>query len=165
MKEYKLKEKYGIRITPAAFSCKGKMNRNNRPMEVILHCSATPEGKDFTVEDIDRWHKERNFSMIGYHYVIYRDGTIVRGRPDDAIGAHCTNKNRNTIGVCYIGGLTEDGKQAKDTRTPEQRESMKLLVKYLMELYDIPLGAVHCHNEYAKKDCPSFDILDFRFDF
>ena len=44
--------------------------------KVIIHCSATPEGKDYTVEDIDRWHRERGFDCIGYHYVIYRDGSV-----------------------------------------------------------------------------------------
>lgn len=164
MRQYKLQEKYGIRIQPAAYASRTKLTMNNMPMKVILHCSATKEGLDYTANDIDRWHKERNFAMIGYHYVIYRDGTIVKGRPDKAVGAHCTGHNRNSIGICYIGGLDELG-NPKDTRTPEQRESMHKLVKYLMEMYDLTLNQVHCHNQFANKACPSFDILDFRFEF
>ena len=89
--------------------------------KVIIHCSATPEGKDYTVEDIDRWHRERGFDCIGYHYVIYRDGSVHKGRDVAKIGAHCKGQNANSIGVCYIGGMTADNKQAKDTRTPQQK--------------------------------------------
>lgn len=49
--------------------------------EIIIHCSATKEGMDFTVEDIDRWHRQRGFDSIGYHFVIYRDGSLHAGRP------------------------------------------------------------------------------------
>lgn len=77
--------------------------------EIIIHCSATPEGKDYTVVDIDRWHKAK-----GYHFVIYRDGSIHVGRSKSETGAHCTGHNTISIGICYIGGLTKDG-QPKDT--------------------------------------------------
>lgn len=76
---------------------------------IIIHCSATPEGKDYTVEDIDRWHKARGWKCIGYHYVIYRDGSIHKGRPDEMVGAHCVNHNKHSIGVCYVGGLYKNG--------------------------------------------------------
>ncbi|MBP5691206.1 MAG: N-acetylmuramoyl-L-alanine amidase, partial [Bacteroidaceae bacterium] len=73
--------------------------------EIIIHCSATPQGVDYTVADIDRWHRQRGFNKIGYHYVIYRDGSIHQGRPVEEIGAHCIGHNAHSIGVCYIGGL------------------------------------------------------------
>ena len=76
--------------------------------EIILHCAATPEGKDFTVADIDRWHRARKFNGIGYHYVIYRDGTVHAGRPVERSGAHCTGHNAQSVGVCYIGGCATD---------------------------------------------------------
>ena len=76
-----------------------KLNvKNNRIIkEIIVHCSATPEGKDFTVLDIKKWHLERGFSDIGYHYVIYRDGSINKGRDESKIGAHCTGHNSYSI--------------------------------------------------------------------
>ena len=92
---------------------------------IIVHCSATPEGKDFTVDDITRWHKARGFKTIGYHYVIYRDGSIHKGRPVSEEGAHCVGHNKNSIGVCYIGGLAADGKTPKDTRTDSQKSSLR----------------------------------------
>lgn len=83
---------------------------------LIIHCSATPEGRDFTVEDIDRCHRQRGFRCIGYHYVIYRDGSIHPGRPVACEGAHCLGHNADSIGICYIGGVDAAGKP-KDTRT------------------------------------------------
>lgn len=77
--------------------------------EIIIHCSATREGQDFSVKDIDRWHKQRVFLMVGYHYIIRLDGTIEQGRPLEMIGAHCTGHNAHSIGICYIGGLDSNG--------------------------------------------------------
>lgn len=124
--------------------------------EIILHCAATPEGRDFTVAQIDRWHRSRGFTGIGYHYVVYRDGSVHPGRSESAVGAHCTGHNANSIGVCYIGGCTSDGKTPKDTRTAAQRRSLLQLVKELLGRY--PGATVHGHNEYARKACPSFNV-------
>lgn len=124
--------------------------------EIIIHCSATPEGKDYTVEQIRQWHKQRGFSDIGYHYVIYRDGSIHSGRPIEKIGAHCLKHNAHSIGVCYIGGVAKDGKTPKDTRTDAQKESLIKLIKELKAKY--PKATVHGHREYANKACPSFDV-------
>lgn len=98
--------------------------------EIIIHCSATKEGKDFGVKDIDRMHKARGFSGIGYHYLIPLNGDIKNGRSVTHVGAHAKGHNRNSIGICYIGGLDEDGK-SKDTRTPEQKKSLKALIESL----------------------------------
>lgn len=124
--------------------------------KIIIHCSATPEGKDYTVYDITRWHKERGFKDIGYHYVIYRDGTIHDGRGVKLVGAHCTGQNANSIGICYIGGVAIDGKTPKDTRTPAQKTALLNLIRTLKAKY--PGSKVHGHREFANKDCPSFDV-------
>lgn len=124
--------------------------------EIIVHCSATAEERDYTVGDIDRWHKSRGWQCIGYHYVIYRDGSVHTGRPVAQIGAHCAGHNANSIGVCYIGGCAADGKTPKDTRTPQQREALRRLVADLQKQY--PGATVHGHREFAAKACPSFDV-------
>lgn len=123
--------------------------------EIIVHCSATPEGKDFTVEDVRRWHKQQGWSDIGYHYVIGRHGEKWTGRDVDVSGAHCEGHNRNSIGVCYIGGLDETGKKAKDTRTLQQKAVMLSLLTELKRLY--PQAKIYGHRDFARKDCPSFD--------
>lgn len=123
--------------------------------DIIVHCSATPEGRDYTVNDIDRWHKKRGFKCIGYHYVIYRDGSIHGGRDVNRIGAHCLNHNRHSIGVCYIGGMDAQNKRAKDTRTDAQRAALLALLKHLKKQF--PNATIHGHRDYANKACPSFD--------
>ena len=152
-----------ITINPHKFKANGKLSYRKKTTQIILHCAATPEGRDYSVDTIDRWHKERKFVMIGYQYVIYRDGTIHQGRPENATGGHCTNHNSISVGVCYIGGCENSPKLTpKDTRTPEQKESMFLLVKYLLDKYHLTLDDVFCHNQFAKKACPSFKIETFK---
>lgn len=123
--------------------------------EIIVHCSATPEGKDFTVAQIKQWHLQRGFSDIGYHYVIYRDGSVHTGRPESVSGAHCTGHNTISIGVCYIGGCATNGTTPKDTRTPAQKVALVKLLKELKAKY--PKATIHSHKDYANKACPSFD--------
>lgn len=123
--------------------------------ELIVHCSATPEGKDYSVDTIRQWHLQRGFFDIGYHYVIYRDGSIHIGRDESIIGAHCTGHNTNSIGVCYIGGVATDGKTPKDTRTAGQKQSLVKLLKELKVKY--PQASIHGHRDFANKACPSFD--------
>lgn len=123
--------------------------------KIILHCSATREGRNFTVEDIASWHRQRGFTTIGYHFVIYLDGTVHKGRDVNVIGAHTVGQNAYSIGICYIGGLDASGKPA-DTRTPEQKEAMRNLVNSLKDKY--PGATVHGHNEFANKACPCFDV-------
>ena len=123
--------------------------------ELIVHCSATPEGKDYSVDTIRQWHLQRGFSDIGYHYVVYRDGSIHIGRDESIIGAHCTGHNTNSIGVCYIGGCASDGKTPKDTRTAEQKQSLVKLLKELKTKY--PQASIHGHRDFSSKACPSFD--------
>lgn len=123
--------------------------------EIIVHCSATPEGKDYSVDTIRKWHLQRGFADIGYHYIIYRDGSIHTGRDESVIGAHCKGHNSNSIGVCYIGGVAADGKTPKDTRTAEQKQSLVKLLKELKAKY--PQASIHGHRDFANKACPSFD--------
>ena len=123
--------------------------------KIIIHCSATPEGKDFTVKDIDTWHRQRGFKKIGYHYVVYRDGTYHRGRADEEIGAHCTGQNANSIGVCYIGGCAKDGRTPKDTRTEAQKATLIKLLRELKAKY--PKAKIYPHYKFAAKACPCFN--------
>ena len=125
--------------------------------EIIVHCAATREGRDFTVEDITRWHKARGFATIGYHFVIYRDGSIHEGRPLEQIGAHCVGHNKHSIGICYIGGCASDGKTPKDTRTPGQKEALLSLLRRLKARF--PNATIHGHRDFAAKACPSFDAF------
>ena len=124
--------------------------------KIILHCSATREGQDVSVETIRKWHLNRGWSDVGYHYVIYLDGSIHEGRPVNRSGAHTKGYNSKSIGICYTGGVEKDGKTPKDTRTPEQDTALTNLITALLEMY--PTATLHGHNEFANKACPSFDV-------
>ena len=129
--------------------------------KIIIHCAATPEGKDYTVDQIRQWHTTpkpngNGWKDIGYHFVIYRDGSVHPGRPIEQIGAHTSGYNANSIGICYIGGCAKDGKTPKDTRTPEQKAALVKLVAELRRRF--PNASVHGHNEFANKACPSFNV-------
>lgn len=123
--------------------------------KIIIHCSATPEGRHHTVKDIDRWHRDRGFAQVGYHWVVYLDGSIHPGRNENIAGAHTVGHNSDSIGVCYIGGV-DSNMNAKDTRTENQKIALRNLVNELLKKY--PNATVHGHNEFAAKACPSFNV-------
>lgn len=123
--------------------------------ELIVHCTATPEGKYFDAADIDRWHKQRGWSGNGYHFVILLDGTIEYGRELKKSGAHTRGRNSTSIGITYIGGMDANMQKAKDTRTEAQKESMLLLLKTLKKLH--PEAVIYGHRDFSSKACPSFD--------
>lgn len=127
--------------------------------KLVIHCSATPAGREFTVADITAWHRERGFSTIGYHYVIHLDGRVSLGRPEKQVGAHVAGHNARSIGICYIGGVDANRSTlARDTRTPEQRRAMADLLLDLTKRF--PGAEVLGHRDFPKvaKACPSFDV-------
>ena len=128
-----------------------------RPInEIIVHCSATEAGRDIKAAEIRRWHIEGNgWKDIGYHYVIDIDGTIEVGRPIDQAGAHTTNHNKTTIGICYVGGCDATGK-SEDTRTAAQKAAIEKLIKALKVCFPT-ITKVRGHRDYAAKACPCFD--------
>ncbi len=127
--------------------------------KIIIHCTATPEGREHDVADIRRWHLKRGFNDIGYHYVIDLQGGIHIGRPITRQGAHCSGQNRGSIGICYVGGMSKDMKKAKDTRTQAQKDSLIKLMHELIYKYNKDM-TIHGHNEYANKACPSFNVQE-----
>lgn len=129
-----------------------------RPIhEIIIHCTATPEGRDVSVDTIRGWHKAQGWADIGYHWVVGLDGVPRPGRPEAQIGAHVAGHNTGTIGVVYVGGVAKDGKTAKDTRTAAQRTGLIAIVRGLKERYP-SIEKISGHNQYANKACPSFDV-------
>ena len=118
--------------------------------KIIVHCSDTPKGAYYDIEDIRKWHVQENgWQDVGYHYIILLDGSIQIGRNLETIGAHCYGHNKSSVGVCYIGG------KSQDTRTKEQKESLKVLLKTLKKIY--PIATINGHRDFSDKNCPSFD--------
>ena len=122
--------------------------------EIIVHCTATPEGRVETVESIRNIHKSQGWSDIGYHYLIYLDGSIHVGRDVNIIGSHCVGHNTYSIGVCYVGGV-DKMMQPKDTRTQAQKKALIDVLKKLKTMY--PKAKIVGHRDYSSKACPSFD--------
>ena len=152
------------------------LRRSKRRIDYIaVHCTATPEGQDQTVAQIKAGHLKRGFSDIGYHYIIYRDGTVHEGRNVDISGAHVSGYNAHSIGVVYVGGLENRPGvpyaqlKAKDTRTEQQKASLLALLMDLRRLY--PDAVIQGHRDFSPdlnhdgiiepkewiKACPSFD--------
>lgn len=126
---------------------------------IVVHCAATPEGRHHTANDIDRWHKQRGWSGIGYNYVIRLDGTIEDGRDVDIVPSHVAGHNKNSIGVVYVGGIDRNTLKPKDTRTPAQKKALLELLKKLRKLY--PNAQILGHRDFpnVKKACPCFDAI------
>lgn len=121
--------------------------------EIIIHCTATKEGQNYTAKDIERWHRALGWNGCGYHYIVRLDGTIDLGRTLSEIGAHTKGHNNHSIGVCYVGGLDGNGKP-KDTRTEPQKKALRALLGLLCHAF--PSATLHGHNEFAAKSCPCF---------
>lgn len=133
------------------------MKKSKREIKyLVVHCTATKEGADFTAKDIDGWHKNQGWSEIGYNYVVRLNGVVELGRDVDKIPAQVKGYNSNAIGVVYVGGIDEKG-NPKDTRTPKQKEALLKLLKELKKLY--PKAIIQGHRDFPKvaKACPSFN--------
>lgn len=122
--------------------------------KIIFHHTATKPNQDVHVPDIRRWHRERGFSDIGYHFVVCRDGSIELGRPIELAGAHCYRHNADSIGVAYVGGLNAAGK-VEFNPTSAQLVTLNWLLPSLCKLYQAKL---YGHRDLAATKCPGIDI-------
>lgn len=132
---------------------------------LVVHCSATRPSQDIGAAEIRRWHTSpspddpsKPWSDIGYHRVIRRDGTVEPGRRDERAGAHVGGHNSNTLAVCLVGGVAEDGRTPEDNFTPEQKAALlRVLLQWRQRF---PQAAVKGHRDFpgVRKACPSFDV-------
>lgn len=138
---------------------------------LIIHCSATRYRYNYSVDRLERDHQKRGFETVGYHYYIRRDGAIYPLRKHHEVGAHCKGYNSCSLGICYEGGVADDGK-AEDTRTLEQKWALEHLLLVLHTMY--PKARIVGHRDLSPdvdgdgkimprewiKECPSFDAED-----
>lgn len=138
---------------------------------IVIHCTATPEGKEFSLAQITAMHRARGFKTCGYHILVHLDGSVSIGRPDEMVGAHVAGFNATTLAASYVGGLSKSG-QAKDTRTPAQKKTLIEVVKAWNakhpEIYRV-LGHRDLSPDLNKdgritpdewmKQCPCFDAI------
>jgi len=118
--------------------------------EIIIHCTDSPNGRDDRAEDVHRWHLEKGWSGIGYHYLICIDGEIENGRPEFWQGAHTHKHNKGSVGVCLVG---------TDDYSFPQWVALDELVMYLEKKY--PEARVMGHNEVSRKKCPGFSVQEW----
>lgn len=126
--------------------------------ELVVHCSATPAGKAFHARDIDRWHRDRGWDGIGYHYVICLDGAIEPGRPVEEVGAHVAGHNAHSIGICLIGGMNAQNTAPANTFNQRQMTALETLLHGLRTRW--PQSRILGHRDFVgvAKTCPSFDV-------
>ena len=136
---------------------------------LTIHCAATPEGRDVKVSDINSWDKAK-FGQISYHWIVDLHGVKTRSLSDIEVGAHVGMHNTGNIGVCYVGGVAQDGKTIKDTRTDAQKKALRELVSEYKIKY--PGIKILGHRDWSPdknhdgkitpdewvKGCPSFDV-------
>lgn len=123
---------------------------------IAIHCAATKPSMNVPIERIDKWHKKRGFSGVGYHFYIRRDGSVELGRPIEKVGAHVKGFNSVSIGICYEGGINENG-DAEDNRTNRQKASMLNLLQNLKKDYPDAIIKGHYQFPNVNKSCPCFD--------
>lgn len=129
---------------------------------IVIHCSATRPSMDVGVKEIRQWHLAQGWADIGYHYVIKRDGTVQKGRPETEVGAHVANFNSSSVGICMVGGVNQkDFRIPENNFTREQFAALKDLVAVLVQKY--PKAVIMGHRDFPKvsKACPSFDAREW----
>ncbi len=142
--------------------------KTNKPNFLILHHTAgiyaNPgyDSSDMTLSQINEYHKSLRFNKsifgyyAGYHYIIFKDGTLKQTRYENEMGCHTIGKNFNSLGICLVGNFSRIG----ENRFPslEQQESFKNLLIRLMNKYDIPLSKVVGHRYFSQTECPGKNI-------
>lgn len=139
-----------LNIIEKTYKINGNLSIRNSTERIILHHAAASQ---CSADDIDKWHKQKDYSCIGYHFFIRKDGTIYRGRQENAVGAHAYQNNYNSIGICFEGDFE------KEQMTDTQVEAGKELVAYLKNKYNI--SKVQKHSDVCSTSCPG---RNFRFD-
>lgn len=127
----------------------------------IVHCAYTKPSMDIGIDWIRKIHVDQNkWSDVGYNHFFKRDGSIEDGRPLTKYGAHTVglSANRKSIGVCYAGGMGENG-GVEDNVTVDQMLAILANFREYQKLY--PEILLAGHNQFDKKACPSFDMGEY----
>lgn len=135
------------------------MTPRSKTDTIVIHCAATKPNMDIGVDEITKWHTDRGFDTIGYHYVIRKSGVVEKGRPEELQGAHAVAVNGTSIGICLVGGVDND-LQWENNFSLAQFRSLKSLIVLLKNKYTIEKIIGHYEVE-PKKECPSFDVQEW----
>jgi N-acetylmuramoyl-L-alanine amidase len=122
---------------------------------IVIHYSSTYPDANVTRAVVDRWHRDRGFREIGYHWFIRRDGTLEEGRAEGTLGAHVRGHNSGTIGICWAGGLDRNTGPNVGVwnPTPEQEACMVRLIRDIQARHPGATRVVG-HNDLVATLCP-----------
>jgi|SRR5215217_6495392 len=148
------------------------LKNRSRTDYIVVHCAATPPTSDIGKAEIDRWHRAQGWLMIGYHFVIRRDGTLETGRAVDAIGSHVAGYNSTSIGISLVGGVDAKGRPENNFTSAQFAALAELLID-LKAKY--PNAQILGHRDFSPdknkdgkitsnewmKACPSFDVREW----
>ena len=140
-------EGLGIRDYGLSF---GPLERRTRTDAIVIHHAGFPSDLDTSAREIHNLHLSRGWSGVGYHYIIRKDGTIERGRPRDAVGAHCYHDNEHTVGINLAGNFDIA------RPTPAQVIAGQRLLAELCRIYGInpERWTILGHRDLIKTSCP-----------
>lgn len=133
------------------------MSERKETEYIVIHCSATKASMNTDAKEIDRWHRQRGWRKIGYHWVIRRDGVVEEGRDLGEVGAHAKGFNHNSVGICMVGGIDDKG-EPENNYTDEQWKALEQLVWQMKLPYPDAEVLGHCDLPDVKKACPCFDV-------
>lgn len=142
-----------MNIIDVGLKFNSNMQYGNIPNKIVLH---NADASNCSVQDVHSWHLANGWAGIGYHYYIRLDGTVYKGRPDNAIGSHCKGANTNSLGICF------EGAYMTETMPSVQYNAGIELIKYLNDKYGNL--AIYGHKELYNTDCPgtNFPLNDFK---
>jgi N-acetylmuramoyl-L-alanine amidase len=138
------------------------MTERPRTDYIVIHCSATRPSQQIDVDDLRKWHKAKGWSDVGYHYIITRAGEMQIGRAENAVGAHVEGYNHQSIGICLVGGVSEDDfTKPENNFTHNQFEALEILLRKLRRRY--PSAVIQGHRDFpgVHKACPSFEVKEW----
>lgn len=143
-----------LEIHETAWPWRGALERRPETRYLVLHHAAA---RRCSAADVDRWHREKGWSGIGYHYFVRKDGSVWRGRPEQTVGAHTYGYNRVSLGVCFEGDY-----ETEREMPAMQKEAGRALLARLRGRY--PGARVAGHREFLATDCPGryFPLEEFR---
>lgn len=132
-----------MNINETNLNWNGSLSYNNNPNKILLH---NADASNCSIYDIHDWHLSNGWVGCGYHYLVRKDGSVYRGRPEECAGAHCPGQNTQSIGICSEGAYNWE------TMTEQQYQAVLNLMQDIRNRYgNIP---AYGHKEFYSTDCP-----------
>jgi len=140
-----------MKIKETNLKFKDNLTKRNKTDYLVIHHIGNIN-RDVSAEEIHGWHLGQGWAGCGYHFVVRKDGTVERGRPEWALGSHCKGSNANSIGINVVG----DFEQGEPTQ--KQIDSLIALLKDLKSKY--PNTQIKGHRDLMATNCPGNNLYN-----